>query len=246
MPIRKKRLNKIEMAFYLRSSNELSEQGFEFGDQVDTPAAQRYLRCPVVLSDGDSKGWVKAFGENTVYGIWLRIAPFGAVVLESVQIRSSFDSFSISLPPLPAHNKKFYFAGTYYGREELLNKCFDRPYPISPGRMVEGLLLAYGVVSIPEELKGKLSQVSVTLVDVCGRRTEEEIAVEVLRYAAPMPLPVADPTAGPGLGRNREPKLEAKNDFGPHSETPQPSGNESQPTCGTKESRQEAELPVTK
>jgi hypothetical protein len=184
MPIRKKRLNKIESIFYVRCLNQLSAEGFDFGE-AEIPNAQK---CPVMISTGGSKGWAKAFGANTVYGIWLRLAALAPAEIESVEIRSSFDTFSIDLPFISNRKGFCHFAGTQYRSRDLLNEYFDRSFRMSEGKMVEGLLLAYGAVSIPEQLKGKRTEISITLVDVLGREVEETITIEVLRYQSNLPF----------------------------------------------------------
>ena len=89
--------------------------------------------------------------------------------MEHCYIKSAWDDQTIEFPYLVERGGRYQFGSVNLLVQEVLNDSFDNPCPMSRGAILEGMILAYGCERIPEEIRGGIVPVEVTLVDAGTR-----------------------------------------------------------------------------
>jgi hypothetical protein len=174
MPIRKNRLNADEKEQYLSYLKQLHAEGVAISIPEDLPE-----RCPLEISQGRCIGGICDLpGFNTLYAIPLRLIARSPAILLDHRIQSLWDD-SIEFPFLSERNKRYYFGSLSYLSSEVLNDHFDEPFSLSRGAIVDGVIIAYGCVPVPEEFAGRSVPVQITLTDTLNREIRSEITLTV-------------------------------------------------------------------
>jgi hypothetical protein len=157
---------------------KLHREGLDLGEDVEIPAWEETAR--LVIRPGRDFGIIGDYPVgNTLYAIPLRFVAWERIVLEHCWIESAWDDQTIVLPYLPECGGRYRLGSLSYLTSEVLNDHFDKPFTMNRGDILEGMLLAYGCVAIPENARGGNASVQVTLVDTLGREARGEIRLAV-------------------------------------------------------------------
>jgi hypothetical protein len=175
MPTRKLRLSRAEQAESYVRLRQLQAEGID----VDVPDGWRE-RCPLKITQGRQPGMVCDLGGgNTGYAIWVRVVSQGRVIVPDYEISAEWDEGSIDLPYLRETDGRYKFGCLDYAVTEVLNDQLERGLRFNfRGDMVEGVIIAYGCLAIPETYHGAVS-VRVTLMDALERTVQAELELLV-------------------------------------------------------------------
>lgn len=175
MRTRKLRLSRAEQAESYVRLRQLQAEGID----VDIPDEWQEP-CPLKITRGRQPGIVCDLGGgNTGYAIWLRVVSQCRVIVSDYEISSEWDEVSIDLPYLQETRGRYKFGLRDYAVTDVLNDQLERGLRFNfRGDMVEGVIIAYGCVAIPETYHSAVS-VRVTLVDTLERTAQTEIALLV-------------------------------------------------------------------
>jgi hypothetical protein len=178
MPIRKTHLSAAESresSSYLR---QLRCEGLDLGEDAEISAWEETAR--LLITPGRDFGIICDYPVgNTAYAIPIRIVAWERTVPEHCWIESAWDDQTIELPYLTECRGRYRFGSLSYLTSEVLNDRFDKPFTMNRGDILEGVILAYGCVAIPEKARGGNAPVQVTLVDTLGREARGEIRLAV-------------------------------------------------------------------
>jgi len=165
MPLRKARLSALEARKNQLWLSRLRAEGLDIGADIEEEDGT------LQITQGRDIGIVCDYskGSNVAYAIPVRIVAHARTIVEDYSFESSWGDY-IELPPYLVERNGHYELGTLgYLTREVLNDRLGDPFNMNCGSIIQGVVLAYGCVPIPEELAGRVVPVRFTLVDTWAR-----------------------------------------------------------------------------
>jgi hypothetical protein len=181
--------------------NQLRTEGIDIGEGPEILEAEEE-KCSLMVTQGSGVGVARDFSPmNVGIAAPIRIVCRRRTILEDCWIEAFWDDYTIELACLSAKRGRNHFGLVTYSCSEVLNDHFIKPFPMNRGAVLDGMILAYSCLPIPEELRGKTASVRVTVVDTLGDSFSGDISLFVER---PFPVPAQNAAWPAGRGRYRE------------------------------------------
>jgi hypothetical protein len=164
----------------LRSGNRsfcCAQAGVDLNN-VEVPLAGEE-DCPLRIDQANSFGIAGRLSvADVAYAIPLRMVAQERVVIADYSIVSRWDPQTIELPHLVDHRGYYKFGRLpCYRTSDVLNDRFENGFAMKRGAVLEGVMLAYGCVPIPQEIAEPIIQFM--LRDTLGRESHAYIRLHI-------------------------------------------------------------------
>ena len=182
MPTRKLRLSRTEEAKTLACLRQLQAEGI---DVVIPEEWQERSSCPLKIIPGRDLGLICDLpGGHTGYAIPFGMVAQSRLILVDYDLACEWDDQIELAPRLEERDGRCKFGHFDYPATEVLNDRLEKPMSFHyRGQFVEGVILAYGLESIPEEYRrrGGIVSVRLSFVDTLEREVRKEIKLVLER-----------------------------------------------------------------
>ncbi len=184
MPTRKLRLSRTEEADTLACLRQLQAEGID----IEIPDEwEERSSCPLKITPGRDLGMICDLpGGHAGYAIPFRMVAQSRLTLVDYDLACEWDDQIELTAHLEERDGRCKFGHFDYLATEVLNDRLDKPLAFHyRGQLVEGVILAYGLESIPEEYRrrGGIVPVRLTFIDTLEREVRAEVKLLVERSA---------------------------------------------------------------
>jgi hypothetical protein len=203
MAIKRNRLTAVQKrqnGLYMR---QLLADGIASGEELDLAAVGQEPSALEITQGGS--GTIRQFSSgDPVYEIPIRLIAAERISIADYSLITSFDPQTIELPFLTERRGYYTFAGRQYLAGDILNDYLEGTSVLKQGEVYQGIILAFGCVEVPPNMRSGMVRLQLTFKDGLGRECEANSLLRVLDQGAARnskraitdPLSVVDKAVG--------------------------------------------------
>ncbi len=147
MCIRKSRMTRAEEAAYIDCLKQMKAAGIN----VEIP--QRYLESPpsldIFIAGGPATFIFDLRGGSAAFAVWVRLVALRRITLLDFTLKTTWDDQIVPQSFFDEQAPLWWLGNIDFPRNQVLNMRMDG-LSLSPGRMIEGWILAVGLKPIPK------------------------------------------------------------------------------------------------
>ena len=175
MSVRAKRLSAAEAEESRLLLGQLCSEGIDPGEDAEIPRSAEEL-CPIEITRGMDVCVVH--DRPPVYAVSLCIVARRQVNLADVYILNPWGE-CLGLADLKKENGRSHLGPLSFWTRDVLNDRFINPVRLFGGQVLEGMILAQGMIPIPPEMTKSGVPIQVTVEDSLRRTAQAEIRLMV-------------------------------------------------------------------
>ena len=163
---------------------------------VEMEISEKLLDCePLIIYTGDEHTALvfdPKEGKSAAYAIWVQLVAREPITVLDCQITTPWDD-QIVLVSVTEESRFYKFGGREFPRHEVLNSRLENRLTLKRGQVIEGVILAWGLHSIPAHYPhGHPQPCTLLFIDQYEREISREIRVSADRTwkgkkAVPLP-----------------------------------------------------------